>query len=397
LQVIFVCSKIWLVSDKTTFGVKKILYFALFDLILFEIANVYFIMPMPGSQRMDSVGLAYFLYSWRWLFRLALGALAVYAFTKSRFKSPWSWLGLLAMLGLWAFVTYQFNFEMTADRMFLPPKLVMLPAAQSQVDTGRVVLGVALGGAAKAYPIQFLAYHHQVRDTVGRVPVMVTYCNVCRTGRVFSPTVNGQPETFRLVGMDHFNAMFEDARTRSWWRQENGEAVAGPLRGQALPELPYSQMTLNQWLKLYPASGVMQADTTFKQEYEYQQNYENGNKKGTLTRTDSLSWQEKSWVVGVEIGDASGAFDWNDLKTRRVLNEQVEGTPIVIALAADNKSFAAFKRPAGVVFALRNDSLVNGSFRYDLAGRASQAGVPALEPVAAYQEFWHSWQAFHGK
>ena len=42
---------------------------------------------------------------------------------------------------------------------------------------------------------------------------MVTYCTVCRTGRVFSPIVEGQPETFRLVGMDHFNAMFEDEGT----------------------------------------------------------------------------------------------------------------------------------------------------------------------------------------
>ena len=48
---------------------KKIFYFGFIGLILFEIANVYFIMPMPGSQRMNSIDLAYFLYSWRWLFR----------------------------------------------------------------------------------------------------------------------------------------------------------------------------------------------------------------------------------------------------------------------------------------------------------------------------------------
>ena len=31
--------------------------------------------------------------------------------------------------------------------------------------------------------------------------------------------------------------MFEDATTGSWWRQANGEAVAGPLEGMTLPEV----------------------------------------------------------------------------------------------------------------------------------------------------------------
>jgi hypothetical protein len=48
---------------------KWLFYLGIFLLILFEAANVYFIMPIPGSQQMDSLPLAYFLYSWRWIFR----------------------------------------------------------------------------------------------------------------------------------------------------------------------------------------------------------------------------------------------------------------------------------------------------------------------------------------
>jgi hypothetical protein len=48
---------------------KKIFYIGILGFILFEIANVYFIMPMPGSQEMNSIDVAYFLYGWRWLFR----------------------------------------------------------------------------------------------------------------------------------------------------------------------------------------------------------------------------------------------------------------------------------------------------------------------------------------
>ena len=70
---------------------------------------------------------------------------------------------------------------------------------------------------------------------------MITYCTVCRTGRVYSPIVNGKLEKFRLVGMDHFNAMFEDETTKSWWQQATGIAIAGPLKGSRLEEIPSHQ------------------------------------------------------------------------------------------------------------------------------------------------------------
>ena len=52
---------------------KKLFYAGAFLLALFEMANVYFIMPMPYSQRWHSIDLAYALHSWRWLFRAVFG------------------------------------------------------------------------------------------------------------------------------------------------------------------------------------------------------------------------------------------------------------------------------------------------------------------------------------
>ena len=49
---------------------KKLFYFGLIGFILFEIANVYFLMPMRGgSQEINSIDVAYFLHVWRWMFR----------------------------------------------------------------------------------------------------------------------------------------------------------------------------------------------------------------------------------------------------------------------------------------------------------------------------------------
>ncbi|HXI98346.1 MAG TPA: DUF3179 domain-containing (seleno)protein, partial [Gemmatimonadaceae bacterium] len=211
---------------------KRLFYAGITLLVLFEIANVYFIMPMPGSQRMASIDLAYRLYSWRWLFR-AIFVVMIVAGAASAWRAPGrqKFAAPVALM-LAAIIVYVLNFQMSADHMFVAPASVtMLPADRNKVDTARLVVGIDVDGHARAFPIQFIGYHHQVRDTVAGKPVMVSYCTVCRTGRVFSPIVDGRSETFRLVGMDHFNAMFEDARTHSWWRQANGEAIAGPSKG----------------------------------------------------------------------------------------------------------------------------------------------------------------------
>ncbi|MEP6494580.1 MAG: DUF3179 domain-containing (seleno)protein, partial [bacterium] len=218
---------------------KKSFYLGVLLAVLFEAANVYFIMPMPYSQRVRSIDLAYALYSWRWLFRVVYGGMIVAGIAPAWRVGGGRKAFVAAALLIVAGVSYMTNFMMSADHMFLPPTLVsMRPADANVVESSRLVVGVVVNGESRAYPVQFIGYHHQVRDTIGGKPVMVSFCTVCRTGRVFDPLVGGKSESFRLVGMDHFNAMFEDKTTGSWWRQATGQAVAGPMKGKALVELP---------------------------------------------------------------------------------------------------------------------------------------------------------------
>jgi hypothetical protein len=374
---------------------RKLFYIGIAGLILFEISNVYFIMPMPGSQRMNSIDAAYFFHTWRWVFRAVFGIMALLGGTQLLKKSPlWGLGGLVLVAG----VAYAANFEMAADTMFYQPSVLTLKnAAENKVGKERLVIGVEVNGQARAYPIQYIGYHHQVRDTLGGKPIIVTYCTVCRTGRAFEPIVNGKLETFRLVGMDHFNAMFEDKTTGSWWRQANGEAIVGELKGQTLPELEVTQVTLTKWLALYPHSLVMQPDTKFQEEYDSLSNYESGKRKGKLTKRDSTSWQDKSWVVGVEVSGGTKAYDWNQLQKKRIINDMIGYLPISVVLASDNQSFVALRRATpGQKLSVKNDSIyAEGGGTYTLLGKSTNPSVPDLVKVNAYQEYWHSWQTFH--
>lgn len=373
---------------------KKIFYIGIISFVFFEIANVYFIMPMPGSQEMNSISVAYFLYTWRWVFRLFFAALILTGF-KTAFQS--SKIFPLISIFLVAGITYAANFIMAADAMFLQTQhLKMSPVTGNSVDTSRLVLGIEFNGQAKAYPIQYLGYHHQVQDTIAEKPFLITYCTVCRTGRVFEPIVNGKKEVFRLVGMDHFNAMLEDHTTKSWWRQATGEAIAGPLKGQTLPEWNSSQMTLQKWLSIYPNSQIMQADPAFQAEYDSLGNYEGGRRSGKLTRRDSLSWQDKSWIVGVIVGKESKAYDWNTLENKRIIYDNLDNQPFALILSQDNKSFFALQRNSNEQrFVLQQDTLLDGQNRYLLTGVSLNPLLPNLTKIKAYQEYWHSWRTFH--
>lgn len=320
---------------------KKLFWLGLTGLFLFEIANIYFIMPMPGSQKMNSIDAAYLFYKSRWMFRVVFGLMIIAGLFKSNWKRKWL---LIIPIAIVVAVIYLVNFKMAADAMFKQPKqLLLVTGDKNKVDTNRLIIGVSINGEAKAYPIQYLGYHHHVQDTVGGKAVLVTYCTVCRTGRVFEPVVNGKHETFRLVGMDHFNAMLEDASTKSWWRQATGEAIAGKLKGWQLPEVFSTQTSLAVWLQLNPKSLIMQADPAFIKSYDSTMKYENGKSKSGLTRTDSLSWKDKSWVIGIKVGAARKAYDWNQLKKERIIHDRIDTTSLILVLAKDNKNFLHLK------------------------------------------------------
>ena len=55
---------------------KRLWYAGLLGLACFELAAVWYIMPLPGSQRIGSLDVAYALHTWRWPVRLGLVALA---------------------------------------------------------------------------------------------------------------------------------------------------------------------------------------------------------------------------------------------------------------------------------------------------------------------------------
>jgi Protein of unknown function (DUF3179) len=385
---------------------RVLLFIGLLLLFAGEILRVYFIMPFPGSQHKNTISLAYWISNniiWIRILGLALIIFPLINIFKN--SRTWKKIVLSLILGFYAVIFFFFNYRFEADKMFYQPKQKLFAAAANDTtNKNKLVIGVSLNGEAKAYPIQLIGYHHQVRDTIGNIPVMITYCTVCRTGRAFSPFINGKMESFRLVGMDHFNAMFEDATTKSWWQQATGVSIAGPLKGTTLKELPSRQLTLEAWLRQYPDSYIMQPDTSFKKDYKDLADYDKGTIKSGLEKRDSLSWKRKSWIVGVIHNNSEKAYDWNELVKKKIIQDSVAGLPIVIALEKDTVSFHVYdRRLNGSVLSFRegdNNSLLidqNTNSTWNMDGLCINGILKGerLTAVQSYQEFWHSWSTFH--
>lgn len=89
-----------------------------------------------------------------------------------------SWAGraglvLAILLSAAAAVMVRLNYF---EWMFRPiPAAGFLAATNADLGDAEMVMTVRFGPEARAYPIRQMAYHHVLNDTVGGMPIVVTY------------------------------------------------------------------------------------------------------------------------------------------------------------------------------------------------------------------------------
>jgi len=118
------------------------------------------------------------------------------------------------------------------------PAFVAITAVEDLTDTEPVV-SVDLNGDARAYPLRVLIWHEIVNDTVGGVPVSVTYCPLCNAALVFDRRLAGRVLDFGTTGkLRKSDLVMYDRQTESWWQQFTGEAIVGEMTGARLDFVP---------------------------------------------------------------------------------------------------------------------------------------------------------------
>ncbi|MDB5132501.1 MAG: hypothetical protein JWR02_2250 [Mucilaginibacter sp.] len=385
---------------------SSLFWIGIFLLVIPGLVHAYLLMPFPGSQDLNAITASYYLEKIVMPLRIAGVMLIVWYLVKYFSKnSTGQKVGKMAVLVLCLGSFYITDYKFKAETMFEEPQTIKFAGAfTNKVPQSFVVIGVVNNGVAKAYPIVYLGYHHKVQDNVGSEPVLVTYCTMCRTGRVYSPVINGARQNFRLVGARHYNAIIEDEGTKTWWYQATGNAAVGKLKGARLQELPYEQSTLGAWLSKHPGSLILQPDHHYLSDYTDLKNYDRlqaVDKDSTLKNKDTLI--RKSWVLGVILNGQAKAYDWRHLFKKQVLNDEVNHVPLLLCIEKDSLTYHAF------------NSSINGQilhFKQDAAGQLTDQETTSvwnwdglatsgamkgdqLGKTPGYQEYWHSWKHFH--
>ncbi|SDP18991.1 Protein of unknown function [Mucilaginibacter sp. OK268] len=385
---------------------SRIFWLGIILLIVPGLVHAYLLMPFPGSQDLNAITICYYLEKIVNPLRVIGALLIVWYLVKYYAKNTVRGKIVKIVLLLLCLGSFYFtDIAYKAETMFKETDAIKFAnGLTNKVPLNYVIIGVVNNGVAKAYPVVYLGYHHKVQDQVGQQPVLVTYCTMCRTGRVYNPVINGARQNFRLVGARHYNAIIEDESTKTWWYQATGNAAVGELKGHQLQELPYEQSTLGAWLQKHPTSLIMQPDKLYASDYADLKNYDRIqaiDRDSTLKNKDSLI--RKSWVVGVIINGKARAYDWRRLNNKHLLNDEFDHHSLLLGIEHDSLTYHAWNTVVNgktLHFNLGNDGLLTDletASVWDWDGLCifgTQKGQ-RLAKVQAYQEYWRSWKHFH--
>jgi len=217
------------------------------------------------------------------------------------------------------------------------PSFIPIASADEWLDDAEPVVYLEIDGEAHAYPVQVLIWHEIVNDTVGGVPVAVTYCPLCNSAVSYQRVIDGVETTFGTSGRLFASALvMYDRATESLWTHFDGRAVAGVLTGRQLDPLPSPLLAWSDFKDAFPDGVVLdRAATGFGRPYGENPytGYDDPNTTPFLFRgTVDDRAQAKQRVVGVAVDGAARAWTLEAISgdVARATNTSVGETPVVI-------------------------------------------------------------------
>ncbi|MEM7318807.1 MAG: DUF3179 domain-containing protein, partial [Pseudomonadota bacterium] len=123
------------------------------------------------------------------------------------------------------------------------------------------------GVEPRAYPIRYLMWHEIVNDSIGGIPVAVTFCPLCNSGITFDRRTRSGVLEFGVSGkLRNSDMVMYDRQTQSWWQQAIGTAIVGKLTGTELKTLPSWMESWAEYKTRNP-EGLVMAEPAFNRDY----------------------------------------------------------------------------------------------------------------------------------
>lgn len=301
------------------------------------------------------------------------------------------------------------------------PAFVTVEEASEWLKDREPVVFVQVGGDKRAYPIQILIWHEIVNDTVGDVPLVVTFCPLCNTAIAFERTFKDRVLDFGTTGrLRYSNLIMYDRQTETWWQQATGEAIAGQWTGGQLEFYPASMISWQDFRSRHPGGKVLSRETGYARDYGRNPylGYDDVNNPPFLYQGPATPDQlpPVARVLTIDLNGEAVAYPYETLERTGAVNDMVGGEAVVIfwqagtaspldgsttAAGRDVGTAAAFSRIVNektLTFAA-SDGIIKDQetdSTWNVLGIATggQLEGTQLTPVIAINHFWFSWAAF---
>ena len=196
-----------------------------------------------------------------------------------------------------------------------------------------------------------------------------------------------------------------DQQTESLWHNLTGEPVVGSLAhsGVKLAVLPVTITTWENWLRDHPETVVLDIETGYQRDYTpgkpYGDYFAHPDAMFPVSPRDRRL-PAKSYVFTLRINDQPKAYPMEVLRKKKILNDVVDTTPLVIVADADTRTARAYERrdyqfsegtspqeivgqPGSAVWRVQEEYLVN-----------LQTGE-RLSRLGGHISYWFGWYAFY--
>ena len=305
------------------------------------------------------------------------------------------------------------------------PRFVPADEVNFLLDS-EAVLALEVEGEARAYPVQILVWHELVNDTIGGVPVTVSYCPLCNSAVAYDRRLGDRVLDFGTSGNLYQSALvMYDRQTESLWAHITGEAVVGHLAGEELDLFSMATVGWAEWREANPDGLVLTRDTGQDRPYgEIPPSYANNADPGTSPipgffegEVDDRVSDPKTRLIGLRLDGEAVAVLLSDLRAAGVLTVPVAGQDVtvwnkpgaadaldtVIVAEGDEIGSSAAYLPVtaeGEELTFTTDGEVFTDDRtgstWNILGEATDGPLAGeqLEGVEHLDTFWFSWAAF---
>jgi len=225
---------------------------------------------------------------------------------------------------------------------------------------------------------------------------------------VWKRAAGGLILTFHLAGINNQNFLMRDDQTGTFWQQITGRAVSGPLAGSQLEFVASDELSFRLWRSQSGSKTILKPVAKYANDYETKDWDVRMAKVKTVLDFPDTGLRSRDLVFGVDAFGVSRAYPVKRIHAAKLIEDRLNGTPVLVVLGPDQKSIRVFQALTGSDYfsltqapaarmdtALFMDAATGSTWNFDGCAISGQLQGKCLKTVPALNDYWFDWRNYH--